>query len=534
MPDDSCGAEIQEKRVQSNIVHHQQLGKVDELENAKAEMGEVKEENVRLKMMLQQIEKEYRSLQLRFFDILKREASKKPTDSPSAPDLIQETEEPELVSLCLGRSPSDQLIKKDIENSSRYVSKNLDDIEDHCLQANLTLGLGSKMQLSTELVSVPTTENGSEDVKGGEAAIKTSSKTMRNVSDDEISQQAHAKRARVSVRARCDTTTMNDGCQWRKYGQKISKGNPCPRAYYRCTVAPACPVRKQVQRCAEDMSILITTYEGTHNHPLPISATAMASTTSAAASMLLSASSTSQTPSVLNPTATAIAATSQLLNGITNFGVFNNLTRKSFYLPNHSSPLFPTVTLDLTSSSSSSQFNRLSSSFPLGPRIPSSNLSFCSSDPNILPPPGYLGYGSVPFDKKQSPQEYFYQAQHCMEKNSQASSAQEVFTESMTKAITSDPSFKSVIAAAISSMVGGSETQVAKQLGQRLTGEAVAKATFQNPLMSTQNGKGCASSYFNRLSSSNSQAGTLMMLQPPLPFSPSKTTSARAIGEQKL
>lgn len=123
-----------------------------------------------------------------------------------------------------------------------------------------------------------------------------------------------------------------------------------------------------------------------------------------------------------------------------------------------------------------------------------------------------------------------------MEKNNQASSAQEVFTESLTKAITSDPSFKSVIAAAISSMVRGSETQEVKQLGQRLAGEAVAQAMLQNPLMSTQNGKGCASSYFNRLSSSNSQARSLMMLQPPLPFSPSKTTStsAHALGDQNL
>lgn len=295
------------------------------------------------------------------------------------------------------------------------------------------------------------------------------------------------------------------------------------------------------------MSILITTYEGTHNHPLPMSATAMASTTSAAASMLLSGSSTSQPlPSVVNPTAAANAATNSLhLGGATTFGVFDNLRTKPFYLPNHSSPLFPTVTLDLTSSPSSTQyFNGLSSSFASAPRNPSSSLSFCASEPNALPSlwgSGCLGYGSaLPFDKKQSSQEYFYQAQRCLEKNSQVSSAQDAFTESLTRAITSDPSFKSVIAAAISSMVGGRETQVVKQLDQRLASEAVAQAVLQNPMVPTvtmQNGKGCASSYFNRLSSSHSQTGSLMMLQPPLPLSPSKSatsTSAHAIEDQNI
>ncbi|KAG2690374.1 hypothetical protein I3760_09G183500 [Carya illinoinensis] len=74
---------------------------------------------------------------------------------------------------------------------------------------------------------------------------------------------------RIVVQNSTDSEIMSDGFRWRKYGQKVVKGNPYPRSYYRCT-SLKCSVRKHVERASDDPRAFITTYEGKHNHEMPL------------------------------------------------------------------------------------------------------------------------------------------------------------------------------------------------------------------------------------------------------------------------
>ncbi|KAK4281431.1 hypothetical protein QN277_012925 [Acacia crassicarpa] len=72
----------------------------------------------------------------------------------------------------------------------------------------------------------------------------------------------------VVVQSSTDSEVLGDGFRWRKYGQKVVKGNPYPRSYYRCTNIK-CSARKHVERSIDDPKAFITTYEGKHNHEMP-------------------------------------------------------------------------------------------------------------------------------------------------------------------------------------------------------------------------------------------------------------------------
>ncbi|KAL2546878.1 putative WRKY transcription factor 72 [Forsythia ovata] len=525
--------------------------KEDHLKSAKAKMDAVKEDNERLKLTLSQILKDYHSLKMHFRSIAGQEEPTLQENTPTPPteffqpaSLLESPmeEESKLVSLTLGRFSSVDEKREEKRNNNE---KNH---EEHGKLDGLELGLDCKFHLgSIEVMKNPSPENSFDESKEDEQNNNTCTankglKTARS-GDDENLLQNPLKKPRVSIRATCDTQTMNDGCQWRKYGQKIAKGNPCPRAYYRCTVSSSCPVRKQVQRCKEDMSVLITTYEGTHNHPLSVSAKAMASATSAATAMLKSGSSTSQPGLGVSAT----SSTSTNLHGF-NFNSRNNLTTSQpFYFPRASistSQSHPTVVLDLTTPNISPPHNKLSSTLFSATSSSSTCLNF-SSTPSSSSLDSNTSTLKVPWNTvfHSRPEALFnsinhigasYNSQPYIHNNVQITpEVQNMHVTdkitAATKAIARDPTFQSALAAAITSFIGNSGGNVQENHGSGGNSEQNFHLYF--PQESMRDGIGCATSYVNKLPQPLFSQQKNLIPFPPLTFSRSKSTPI-SLGEE--
>ncbi|TMW83775.1 hypothetical protein EJD97_000754 [Solanum chilense] len=405
-----------------------------QLAQLQVELERMNSENQRLKGMLTQVNNSYSALQMHLVTLMQQQLNSR-TENTHPHEVVGANSNEEKK-----KENDGTIVPRQFMELGPSGSK-VDPMDEpsHSRSSSEERTLSGSPRNNMELVSKDKAINREESPESESWAPNKAPKLMTSSSKPvEQSTEATMRKARVSVRARSEAPMISDGCQWRKYGQKMAKGNPCPRAYYRCTMAVGCPVRKQVQRCAEDRSILITTYEGTHNHPLPPAAMAMASTTSAAANMLLSGS---------------MPSADGLMN--TNFLARAMLPCSSNMATISASAPFPTVTLDLTAQNPnaalSNYHQRINQAnpqfqFPLPAGLNHPNFAASMSAPQMPHVLGQPLYNQSKFSGLQISQENIHH--HPSISHDTLSAA--------TAAITADPNFTAALAAAISSIIGGS------------------------------------------------------------------------------
>jgi hypothetical protein len=178
-------------------------------------MGEVRQENEKLKNFLTRVVEDYQSLRTHYLEIMGQEKGKKVEEANSISALPTNVEEEhELVSLSLGSAISSSGLKKKEEKSCMENKGNQEDtkIEKECLKLGLDCKFeGSSSKSDANVLSL-SSDNSFDDAKDEEPGEPwPPSKIMKNVrgGDDDQSQQPQVKKTRVSVRARCDTPTVS-------------------------------------------------------------------------------------------------------------------------------------------------------------------------------------------------------------------------------------------------------------------------------------------------------------------------------------
>ncbi|KAL1080656.1 hypothetical protein V6Z11_D09G007900 [Gossypium hirsutum] len=147
----------------------------------------------------------------------------------------------------------------------------------HDNTSNSKQTVDDSVRINIDNTENPSTPNSSvSSPSNGRTAVEDSSKTNKG-SEHEKSKKVNKpkkerqqREPRFAFLTKAEIDVLEDGYRWRKYGQKAVKNSPYPRSYYRCTTQK-CGVKKRVERSFQDPSVVITTYEGRHNHQIPIS-----------------------------------------------------------------------------------------------------------------------------------------------------------------------------------------------------------------------------------------------------------------------
>ncbi|KAJ6390210.1 hypothetical protein OIU77_024431 [Salix suchowensis] len=400
--DDGVSSKMEDRRARS------------ELAVLQAEVERMKVENLRLKGMLNHVTSNYNALQMDLLTLMPDQNSQHDGRNKNNGILPTQLMDLGLVAATggggdtedLSLSPSEGGGRHDRSRSSGNNAENNN--EDGTVFEQDQKGLSGR---------------GTDQREESPDQVWGSNKVARFNSEKTVDQtEATIRKARVSVRAR------SEGC----YGTANF-------IKYRMDVNGE--IRKQVQRCAEDRTILTTTYEGNHNHPLPPAAMAMASTTSSAARMLLSGSM---------PSADGLVNSDFLARSILPFS--SSLATISASAP------FPTVTLDLTQNPNPLQIPNQPTQFQVPFPNPPQNLADASAAALLPQIFGQALYNQSQFSGLQmSPDKQTdrlgHQSQPALQQGQQNSFADSLATA--TAAIKADPNFTAALAAAITSIIGG-------------------------------------------------------------------------------
>ncbi|XP_060202738.1 probable WRKY transcription factor 26 [Lycium barbarum] len=164
------------------------------------------------------------------------------------------------------RRSSSQSIQNLAYNSNLDITNQANAFHENAHRDSLAVADNSSASFGEEDVDQgsPISKSGENDENEPEA------KRWKGDNENEVISSASrtVREPRIVVQTTSDIDILDDGYRWRKYGQKVVKGNPNPRSYYKCTFT-GCPVRKHVERASHDLRAVITTYEGKHNHDVP-------------------------------------------------------------------------------------------------------------------------------------------------------------------------------------------------------------------------------------------------------------------------
>ncbi|GFZ13890.1 WRKY DNA-binding protein 48 [Actinidia rufa] len=171
----------------------------------------------------------------------------------------------------------------DVINQKASLGFNMDmfGIQDYCnpslfdlIQTPVVPPQPAAVSESPEVVNAPATPNSlsvsssSTEAANDEQHTKTTAEEDREREQEQDKEKAkkllkpnkknpkRAREPRFAFRTRSEVDHLDDGYRWRK-------------SYYRCTT-PTCGVKKRVERSSDDRSIVVTTYEGRHTHPCPL------------------------------------------------------------------------------------------------------------------------------------------------------------------------------------------------------------------------------------------------------------------------